>query len=58
MVKKYFIGPLIHTNDRGNLIIEKHTAVVVEDGKVFNSHFIFLFYIYSLKQYGNKIKAF
>ncbi|XP_039302579.1 guanine deaminase [Solenopsis invicta] len=34
MVKKYFIGPLIHTNDRGNLIIEKHTAVVVEDGKI------------------------
>lgn len=44
MVRQVFIGPLIHTDDNEELIIKKNVAVFIEDGKVFDTFHIYIFY--------------
>lgn len=36
MVRQLFLGPLIQTNDKEELIIKENVAVLVDNGKVFN----------------------
>lgn len=45
MVRQIFIGPMIHTDENGELIIKESIAIFIEDGKVFNIYSIYSTYI-------------
>jgi len=45
MVQEVFIGPLIHTEETGELIIEKHVAMFIEDGKVIIFYYIMYIFL-------------
>lgn len=46
MVRQIFIGPIIHTDENGELIIKESVAIFIEDGKVFNIFYIFYIYYF------------
>lgn len=47
MIRQVFIGPMIHTDENGELIIKKNIIIFIEDGKVFLTYFIYVYYFYS-----------
>lgn len=48
MVRQVFIGPMIHTDENGELIIKESIAIFIEDGKVFNIFHILLLSFFGL----------
>lgn len=50
MIQEAFIGPVIHTDENGTLIIIKRAGILVEDGKVY-----YVFHIFSAFNQNEKI---